>query len=190
MSTASPARRMIAVMLLIPAVAALALWAFAWPAARPSPHDLPIGVAGPASAAAPREQRFEHRQGAFDVHRYDDESAAREAIEGRVVYGAVAVTPQGPKVLTATAASPVVAQLPRESVTAGAPPRDPGGRRGRGRAPAGDPRGSAPASSVLPLAPAGVAAGGMVTGLGLRGARSAAALTGAAVFVGVSATAI
>ncbi|MFI2454605.1 ABC transporter permease [Streptomyces chengbuensis] len=190
MSTASPARRTIAVMLLIPAVAALALWAFAWPAARLAPHDLPIGVAGPASAAAPLEQRFEHRQGAFDVHRYDDESAAREAIEDRVVYGAVAVTPQGPKVLTATAASPVVAQLLRESVTAGAPPGTRVAVEDVVAPPAGDPRGSAPASSVLPLALAGVAAGGMVTGLGLRGARSAAALTGAAVFVGVSATAI
>lgn len=190
MSTASPARRTIAVMLLIPAVAALALWAFAWPAARLAPHDLPIGVAGPASAAAPLEQRFEHRQGAFDVHRYDDESAAREAIEDRVVYGAVAVTPQGPKVLTATAASPVVAQLLRESVTAGAPPGTRVAVEDVVAPPAGDPRGSAPASSVLPLALAGAAAGGMVTGLGLRGARSAAALTGAAVFVGVSATAI
>ncbi|MGW3405315.1 ABC transporter permease, partial [Streptomyces zhihengii] len=30
----APARRMIAVMVLIPVVVALALWAFAWPAAR------------------------------------------------------------------------------------------------------------------------------------------------------------
>jgi hypothetical protein len=187
MPTASPARRTIAVMLLIPAVAALALWAFAWPAARTAPHDLPIGIAGPAAASAPLEERFEHRQGAFEVHRYDDEAAAREAIEDRAVYGAVAMTPTGPKVLTASAASPVVAQLLRESVAAGAP----GGTRVAVEnvvaTPAADPRGSALASSVLPLTLAGVTAGAMVTGLGLRGARSALALTGAAVLVGITA---
>ncbi|SDM43639.1 ABC transporter permease [Streptomyces wuyuanensis] len=190
MPTASPARRAIAVMLLIPAVAALALWAFAWPAARTAPHDLPIGIAGPAAAAAPLEERFEHRQGAFEVHRYDDEAAAREAIEDRAVYGAVAMTPAGPKVLTASAASSVVAQLLKESLTAGAPPGTRVAVEDVVATPAGDARGSALASSVLPLALAGVTAGAMVTGLGLRGARSALALTGAAVLVGITATAL
>lgn len=188
MSTASPARRTIAVILLIPAVVAFALWAFAWPAARLAPHDLPIGVAGPAASAAPLERHFEHRQGAFAVHRYADEAAARQAIEDRVVYGAVVTTPEGPKVLTASAASPVVAQLLRDSVAAGAPPGIRPATEDVVSTPAGDPRGGALASSVLPLALAGVAAGAMVTGLGLRGTRSVVALTGAAALVGVTAT--
>ncbi|NEC21044.1 ABC transporter permease, partial [Streptomyces parvus] len=50
MSTA-PNRRAVAVILLIPLMVTLALWAFAWPAARIAPRDLPVGVAGAAPAA-------------------------------------------------------------------------------------------------------------------------------------------
>ncbi|WP_103535136.1 ClpP family protease [Streptomyces sp. SM11] len=117
MSTASN-RRAVAVILLVPLMVTLALWAFAWPAARIAPRDLPVGVAGAAPAAQQLEQRFEQRDGAFEVHRFDDEAAARAAIEDRAVYGAVVVTPQGPHLLTASAASPVVSQLLREAVTA------------------------------------------------------------------------
>ncbi|MFD8841222.1 hypothetical protein ACFV05_02865, partial [Streptomyces pseudogriseolus] len=44
--TSLPAhRRVAAVLVLIPVMVALALWAFAWPAARTAPRDLPRGVA-------------------------------------------------------------------------------------------------------------------------------------------------
>ncbi|MYX12349.1 ABC transporter permease [Streptomyces sp. SID8374] len=189
MSTA-PNRRAVAVVLLIPLVVTLALWSFAWPAARIAPRDLPVGVAGAAPAAGQLQQRFEQREGAFEVHRFADEAAAREAIEDRVVYGAVVAGPEGPHVLTATAASPVVAQLLREAVTAGAPE----GTRVRVTdvvaAPSGDPRGSALGASVLPLALAGMGAGAAITLLGLRGARAALTLTGAAAMVGLAATAV
>ncbi|CAM5472336.1 ABC transporter permease (Fragment) OS=Streptomyces microflavus OX=1919 GN=G3I39_11415 PE=4 SV=1 [Streptomyces microflavus] len=103
-----------------------------------------MGVAGAAPAAGQLQQQFEQREGAFEVHRFDDEAAAREAIEDRVVYGAgVVAGPEGPHVLTASAASPVVAQLLREAVTAAAPE----GARVQVTdvvaAPSGDPRGSA-----------------------------------------------
>ncbi|MFD0041121.1 ABC transporter permease [Streptomyces anulatus] len=189
MSTA-PNRRAVAVILLIPLMVTLALWAFAWPAARIAPRDLPVGVAGPASAAQQLEQRFEQRDGAFDVHRFDDEAAARTAIEDRTVYGAVAVTPQGPHLLTASAASPVVSQLLREAVTASAPEDTPVRVTDVVAAPPGDPRGSALGASVLPLALAGMAAGAVVTLMGLRGARAAVTLIGAAALVGLAATAV
>ncbi|MGW0711179.1 ABC transporter permease [Streptomyces sp. NPDC002643] len=186
-----PGRRMVAVIVLIPLIAALALWAFAWPNARMAPRDLPLGVAGPAAATAQLEQKLEQRVGAFAIHHYADEAAAREAIEDRTVYGAVVVTEAGPKLLTASAASPMVAQLLQQAVT------EQTAREGVTvttadvvAAPAGDPRGSAFGSSVLPLALAGTAAGGAVTVLGLRGARAAGALAGAAVVVGLAATAI
>ena len=51
--------------------------------------------------------------GGFDVERYRDEASAREAIEDREVYGAFVATPAGAKVLTASAASPMVAQCSR-----------------------------------------------------------------------------
>ncbi|WP_327120962.1 ABC transporter permease [Streptomyces sp. NBC_01341] len=108
-------------MLLVPLIVALALWALAWPAARIAPRDLPVGIAGAAPAVDQLQERFEREEGAFEIHRYEDETAARTAIENRVVYGAVVVTAQGPRLLTASAASPVVSQLPTGAVAASAP---------------------------------------------------------------------
>jgi len=197
MSTASATptrahrRRLVAVVVLVPLLAALALWAFAWPAARTAPRDLPLGVAGPTAATAQVERQLEHRQGAFEIHRYADEAAARDAIEDRTVYGAVVVTPQGPELLTASAASPTVAQLLQQAV---GPQASAGGRQLRTvdvvAAPENDPRGAALNASVLPLALAGIAAGSVVTMAGLRGLRAVAALIGAAALVGAAAAGI
>ena len=93
---------------------------FAWPSAPLEPRDLPVGVAGPPAATAALEQRLAAADGAFDVHRYGDEAAAREAIEDRDVYGAFVATPDGAKVLTASAASPMVAQLLTHAASEGA----------------------------------------------------------------------
>jgi hypothetical protein len=187
----SVTRRLIAVVLLVPALAALALWAFAWPAARTAPRDLPLGVAGPAAATAPLEQRLAGHGDAFEIHRYADRAAARAAIEDRTVYGAVVVTADGPELLTASAASPVVAQLLQQAVTQQAAAE---GTRTKVTdvvpAPAADPRGAALTASVLPLAVAGIMAGAAVTLLGLRGVRAALALAGAAVLVGLVAAAL
>ncbi|MFH8803281.1 ABC transporter permease [Streptomyces sp. NPDC017936] len=181
-----PARRAIAAVVLVPLLAALALWAFAWPAARTAPRDLPLGVAGPAAATAQVEEALRQHEGAFEIHRYDDEATARAAIEDRTVYGAVVVTAQGPELLTASAASPVVAQLLQQTVARQAAA---GGAEVRTvdvvAAPAEDPRGAALGASVLPLALAGIAAGALVTLLGLRGIRAALTLAGAAALVGV-----
>src|SRR3954470_24651938 len=109
-------RRTIAVIVLVPLLAALALWAFAWPAARTAPRDLPLGVAGPAAPTAPLEQKLAAREGAFEMPRCAEEAAARDAIEDRTVYGAVLATVQGPKLLTASAASPLGAQSLQQAV--------------------------------------------------------------------------
>ncbi|MFF0093298.1 ABC transporter permease [Streptomyces canus] len=178
-------RRTIAVVVLVPLLAALALWAFAWPAARTAPRDLPLGVAGPTAATAQMEKQLREHEGAFEIHRYADEAAARAAIEDRTVYGAVLVTARGPELLTASAASPVVAQLLQQAV----------GRQAAASgaevrtvdvvpAPASDPRGATLSSSVLPLALAGIIAGAVVTFLGLRGLRAVTALIVSAALVG------
>ncbi|WP_318206573.1 ABC transporter permease [Streptomyces sp. SJL17-1] len=177
-------RRAIAVMVLIPVVVALTLWAFAWPAARTAPRDLPIGVAGPATAVTALEQDLARHEGAFEVHRYEDGAAARAAIEDRHVYGAVVVSPGGTELLTASAASPVVAGLLRDALTAQAPEGTKIPVTDVVAAPAGDPRGAVLASSLLPLALAGAAAGAVTTLLGLRGGRAAGALVGAAALAG------
>ncbi|MFF7340134.1 ABC transporter permease [Streptomyces sp. NPDC008163] len=186
----TPNRRLAVVVLLVPLVVTLALWAFAWPAARTAPRDLPVGIAGAAPAADRLQQRFEERDGAFEVHRYESEAAARDAIEDRTVYGAVVVTAKGPELLTASAGSTVVAQLLREAVTAGAPAGSEVPVTDVVAAPAADPRGAVLGSSILPLAIAGVAAGAAVTVLRLRGARAAVALFGVAVGVGLLATVV
>ncbi|MFE6197458.1 ABC transporter permease [Streptomyces sp. NPDC057838] len=187
----TPDRRLIAVLVLVPVLAALALWAFAWPAARTAPRDLPLGVAGPAAAAAQVERRLEGQDGAFEIHRYADEAAARDAVEDRTVYGAVVVTPRGPVLLTASAAGPAVAQLLQQAVARQAAAD---GTQVRTvdvvATPPGDPRGAAFNASVLPLALAGIAAGAVVTVLGLRGPRAVVALLGASALVGLAAAGI
>ncbi|MEV0242580.1 ABC transporter permease [Streptomyces sp. NPDC050674] len=184
-------RQVIAVVVLVPVLAALALWAFAWPASRIAPRDLPLGVAGPPSAVTEVEQRLESHEGAFELHRYADEAAARDAVEDRSVYGAVVVTPQGPELLTASAAGPAVAQFLQQAVARQAAA---GGAQVKTvdvvPTPAADPRGGALSAAVLPLALAGIAAGAVVTLLGLRGIRAMIALLGASALVGVIAALI
>ncbi|MGW6538085.1 ABC transporter permease [Streptomyces sp. NPDC055051] len=184
-------RKTLAVLLLVPALAALALLTFAWPAARMAPRDLPVGVAGPAAAADGVARELGRREGAFEIHRYEDAAAARSAIENREVYGAVVVTPSGPELLTASAGGPVVAGLLREAVTG------PAAAEGRTvpvtdvvALPAGDPRGAVLGASLLPLALAGAATGAATVLLGLRGARAAATLVGAAALAGLTAAAL
>ncbi|MFF8380075.1 ABC transporter permease [Streptomyces sp. NPDC015661] len=186
-ATTPPAtgRRALAVLVLIPVVAALALALFAWPAARIAPRDLPIGVAGPAAAADAVERQLGRHEGAFEIHRYEDAAAARAAIEDRDVYGAVVVTPSGTELLTASAASPVVAGLLREAVTAQAPAGAEVRVTDVVAAPAGDPRGAVLGASLLPLALIGAATGVTTVLLGLRGAGAAATLVGAAALAGV-----
>ena len=96
----------LAAILVVPLIAALVLTLFAWPSARVGPRELPVGVVG--AQALPAGSQFE-------VHRYASEAAAREAIEDREVYGALA----GDKVLVASAASPAVAQMLTHAAGAG-----------------------------------------------------------------------
>jgi hypothetical protein len=158
------------VIVLVPLLVGLALAAFAWPAARLAPRDVPVGVVAPAAAGAAIEQRLAGDD-AVEVHRFADRAAAEAAIADRDVYGAIVIAPEGTTVLTASAASPLVAQLLQQAATTGAPaaasspgvalaapvrvvdvvPADPD-----------DPRGAALAASVLPLVLAGMASGLLV----------------------------
>jgi hypothetical protein len=171
-----------AAILVVPLVVAVVLTLFAWPAAKLEPRDLPVGVAGPAAAVGPIEEQLSAREGAFDLHRYGGEAAARKAIEDRDVYGAFVATPEGPKVLTASAASAAVAQqLTHAADEAGAQVED--------VVPAG-PQAPALASSVLPLVIAGLLVGIVAALASSRGLGKAGLVVAGSVLTGLVATAL
>ncbi|MEN4398653.1 ABC transporter permease [Mycolicibacterium senegalense] len=139
------------------AIAVVAI-AFALPAARSKPHDVPIGAAGPQAATSQVAELLERQAPeAFAVTYYPSEEALREAILNRNVYGGIAFGTQGPTLLTATGGSPAVAQLliqigngiaahqgvPLHSEDLAAPTSQ-------------DPRGTGLAASALPITLAGI----------------------------------
>jgi hypothetical protein len=167
-------------------VVAVAVAAFTWPAARLEPRSLSVGVAGTAPAAGALEQRLAEQSDAFDVRRYADEADARAAIKARQVYGAVVASPNGVTLLTASAASPAVAQIleeafaSRESVrVVDVVPAD-----------RDDPRGVAFSSLLLPLTLVGALTGVVLTRLTRPGLVQAGGLVGAALLVGATAIGI
>ena len=144
-------------------VVGLMLLAFGLPAVNGGPHDVPLGiVAPPAGAAAADGAPAEAAPRGFVVRRYGDEHALREAIVGRDVYGGFVLPAPGRagpgvRVLTASAASPAIAQ------TVGAIGTAIAGRNGTTATivdvrplPADDPRGAGLAAVGLPLVLGGV----------------------------------
>ncbi|MGY1802251.1 hypothetical protein ACI78T_03115 [Blastococcus sp. SYSU D00922] len=149
-----------AVVALVVTLLALLLTAFAWPAVRSAPRDVPVAVAAPPPVAAQVTEALEQaRPGAFEPATLPDEAAARRAIAERDVYGAVVVGPRGAEVLTASAGGPVVAQT-LQQVAVGLSERlgTPVPVEDLVPAPADDPRGAALATGALPLALGGIVA--------------------------------
>jgi hypothetical protein len=98
--------------LALPLVVCLAVLAFAWPAGRIGPRDLPLGIVGAGPMAERTALALQQAEpGAFDLTLYANAAAARHAIENRDVYGALEISPPALTALTASAASPAVAQL-------------------------------------------------------------------------------
>ncbi len=143
-------------------VLAVLLVAFAWPPSQLAPRHLPIAVAGPPGAAGQVTAALGGQAGrdAFDVTAVDSPGAAVEAIESRQVYGAVVLSPAGPEMLVASAASPVVAQLLTEAGThmAGATGTAPS-VSDVAPLPGPDPHGAVFAAGAFPLAVGGIAVG-------------------------------
>jgi hypothetical protein len=96
----------------LPIVITLAVMAFAWPAGRIAPRDVPVGIVGTGPGSQHAVEGLTHaKPGAFDFHLYPDQQAARSAIKNRDVYGTLAISGQSITVLKSSAASPSVAQL-------------------------------------------------------------------------------
>jgi hypothetical protein len=148
-----PWRQLAIISVVLPLMIVLAALAFAWPAARMAPRDLPVGIVGTGPASQQVRQGLERSDpGGFDVRVYASEASARAAIEDRDSYGAFVAGPGRLTVLEASAASPAVAQLltaagqelaQHASVQAKEVDVVP--------ASAGDPKGLVLASALLPL---------------------------------------
>lgn len=107
-----PWRRTVILTVALPLMISLAVMAYAWPASRIAPRDLPVGVVGTSTASQHAiEGLTRNKPGGFDFHLYPDQASARAAIKSREVYGAFAVTAGNVTVLEASAASTSVAQM-------------------------------------------------------------------------------
>ena len=169
-ATKKPHRPPLAAILVVPLVAALVLTLFAWPAAKVGPRDLDVGVAGPPAL----EQQLAKAGDRFDVHRYADETAAREAIKDREIYGAF-VPPrrvEGADRVRGLAGRRADAHPRRE----GAQGRR---RRRRPHRPA-----TASAASVLPLVLAGILTGVLSAAMGVGAWRRAGVIVTGSVLTG------
>jgi len=107
-----PWRQLLIISVLLPLVVVLAVLAFAWPAARIAPRDLPVGIVGASPASEQATAAMTQAEpGGFSFQLYADQASARAAIKDRDIYGAFAFTRRRVIVLEASAASPTVAQL-------------------------------------------------------------------------------
>jgi hypothetical protein len=139
-------------------VIAIVAIAFALPAARSKPHDVPIGAAGPQAASGQVADILDQNApGAFEITYYPGEAALRDAIRNRDVYGGISFGPDGRTLLIATGASPTVAQLLNQVGTGIAQHAGVALRTEDMAAPtAQDPRGAGLAASALPITLAGL----------------------------------
>jgi hypothetical protein len=183
--TAAEGRRrppVVAVVTLLTAILTVLLIAFAWPAARSEPRDLPLAVAGPQPAVAQVAAGLEQAMpGGFEIKPLGDRAAAVRAIEDRDVYGAIIADPQAPEVLTASAGGPAVAQILNQlasRMAAQDPSATPPKVTDVVPLPADDPRGAGLAAGALPLVLGGILGAALLTQLVQAGAkRMAGALT-------------
>ncbi len=153
---AEPLRATGVVIALTTVLAVMAL-AFALPAAKSKPQDIPIGAVGPPAASGQAAEELDRdAPGAFKLSVYPDEDALRAAIRDRDVYGGIVMELDHRALLIATGASPTVAQLLTQigngiAQQTGVPLRT----EDLAAPPAGDPRGTGLAAAALPITLAG-----------------------------------
>ncbi|MGY4769372.1 hypothetical protein ACXC9Q_20845 [Kribbella sp. CWNU-51] len=162
---------LVAVITLLTALLTVLLIAFAWPAARSEPRDVPLAVAGPGPAVAQVEAGLDQAMpGGFDVTAVPDRAGAVQLIQDRDAYGAIVLDSAQPEVLTASAGGPVVAQLLTQLSTR-LSPQSPAKVTDIVPLPKDDPRGAGLAAGALPLVLGGIIAAGALTQLVRSGSR-------------------
>ncbi|MGP4055977.1 ABC transporter permease [Mycobacterium sp. 4D054] len=140
----------------ITALLAVVALAFALPAARSGPHDVPIGAAGPEAAGGRIATMLDEKMpGAFAVTYYPGEAALRDAIRNRDVYGGFVLPSrpgEQPALLIASGGSPAVAQLLTQlGAELGRQTGTPVRTEDLAPPTARDPRGAGLAASALPI---------------------------------------
>lgn len=155
------ALRATAVVGILTVLIAVVAVAFALPATRSGPHGVPIGVAGPQAAGGQVAETLEqHAPGAFDVTYFPGDTALRDAVADREVYGGLVLPGQpgsAPTMVIATTASPAVAQLLTQlGTTLGQRLGVPVGVEDLAPPTVEDPRGAGLAASALPITLAGI----------------------------------
>lgn len=99
-------------------IIAIFLWIVGAAMHSPKPHDLPLGIAGPAPAVAQIEKQLESKApGAFDITTYQDLDSAREALKDQDVYGVFAPGPKGPQLFVTGGTGGVPSQFLTEFFT-------------------------------------------------------------------------
>ena len=146
----TPWRRVLGLAVGLVAVVGVVLLAFLWPSVTAEPRDVPVAAAGPAEQVAQVQAGLDAAApGVLDVTGVADRAAAVALVESRDAYGAIVLGPE-PEILTASAASPVVAQLLGDQAAALQEQVD------AAAAAQGAPAGSAPTvvvTDVVPLSP-------------------------------------
>lgn len=146
------------IVLVLTVALALVAIAFALPAARTAPHDVPIGAAGPQAASGQIAAMMDKQApGAFEFTYYPGEQALRDAIANRDVYGGISFAPDGRTLFVATGGSPMIAQTLTQ-IGQSIAQRSGAELRVDDLAPltADDPRGAGLAASALPITLAGL----------------------------------
>src|SRR3954453_22361428 len=162
---------LLAVITLLTGLLTVLLIAFAWPASRSEPRDVPLAVAGPAPAVAQVEAGLEQAMpGGFDVTAVPDRAAAVRRIQDRDAYGAIVLDEAQPEMLTASAGAPAVAQILTQ-MSARLSPQNPPKVTDIVPLPKDDPRGAGLAAGALPLVLGGIIAAGALTQLVRSGVR-------------------
>ena len=176
---------------LLTAITGVLLVAFAWPSVRSSVHDVPIAVAGPATAVTPIRTTLDQRlPGGFDITEVADTAAAEQLIRDRQVYGAIDLSSGTPQVIVASAASTAVTQTLQTLATGLGQADKPGTPvvvRDLAALPADDPRGAGLAAGALPLVMGGLLAAVLLTRL-VRG--TVRRITGALAFAATGGLAV
>lgn len=197
MSTPDTAERrrppVIAVVTLLTVLLTVLLIAFAWPAARSEPRDVPLAVAGPQSAVGQVTAALEQAMpGGFAIEPVADRESAVQAIKDRDVYGAIVLDQAAPEVLTASAAGPVVSQLLTQVAGRLAAQNPAAAPKVTDVVPlpADDPRGAGLAAGALPLVLGGILAAAALTNFAKAGASRVLGALGFAVAGALALTAV